>query len=168
MLAIRSLHRFALVVTVAAGLACGDDDPTGPGSVTFPDWPSTIVTGFCVRGNAVVGETKSATLADTDCDVADIDPMEVGYFEVWRVRVASSRDVTFDASSTFDNVLAIFRVNSVSATSVDFDVIASNDDRAQGNSNALVTVRLEPNVDYAVAVGGFDYTDTGAYTLAIR
>ena len=106
----------ALAATLAVGFACGDDDPTGPGSVTFPDWPATIITGFCVRGTAVVGDTKSGTLSDTDCDVADIDPSDVGYFEVWRVRVASARDVTFDASSTFDNVLVVLRVNAVTAT----------------------------------------------------
>ena len=166
--AIRSLGRLAVVAAGAAGLACGDDDPTGPGSVSFPDWPATIVAAFCVRGTAVVDETKSSTLADTDCDVAAFDPVNEGYFEAWRVRVASARDVTFDASSTFDNVLTVFRVNSVSATSVDIDVLGGNDDRSATSTNALVTVRLEPNVDYAVAVSGVFYEETGPYTLALR
>jgi hypothetical protein len=170
MFAIRTLRRLPLAAMVAVGLACGDDDdPTGPGSVTFPDWPATVVTAFCVRGNAVVGETKSGTISDTDCDVADVDPSDEGYFEVWRVRVASARDVTFDANSTFDNFLAVVRVNSVTTTSLDVEVVGENDDRAPlTNTNALVTVRLEPNVDYAVAISGFDYTETGPYTLAIR
>jgi hypothetical protein len=169
MLTTRTLNRLALGATLAIGLACGDDDPTGPGSVTFPDWPSTVVTGFCVRGNALVGETKSGSIENTDCDVADINPADVGYYEVWRVRVASSRDVTFDANSTFDNFLAVVRVNSVSATQLDVTPIGENDDRVQGsNTNALVTVRLEPNVDYAVAISGFDYDETGPYTLAFR
>ena len=89
MVTTRTLNNLALAVTLAVGFACGDDDPTGPGSVTFPDWPATIVTGFCVRGTAVVGDTKSGALADTDCDVADIDPTDVGFFEAWRVRVGS-------------------------------------------------------------------------------
>lgn len=164
----RTLRRVALLAAVAAGLACDDDDPTGPGSVTFPDWPATIVTAFCVRGTAVVGDNKSGTLADTDCDAADIDPTEEGYFEVWRVRVASVGDVTFDANSDFDNYLAVLRVNSVSATDADIEFVGENDDRSQTNLNALVTARLEPNVDYVVLIAGYDYTETGPYTLAIR
>lgn len=164
----RTLNTLALVATVAVGLACDDDDATGPGNVTFPDWPAAVVTGFCVRGTAVVGDTKSSAIATTDCNAADIDPSDEGYFEVWRVRVASSRDVTFDANSTFDNFLAVVRVNSVSATDLDVTVVGENDDRSPTNLNALVTVRLEPNVDYAVAISGFDDTETGPYTLAIR
>jgi hypothetical protein len=165
----RTIKNAALLAVLAAGLACGDDDdPTGPGSVTFPDWPATIVTGFCVRGTSVVGDTKSGSITNTDCDAADVDPTDEGYFEIWRVRVASSRDVTFDANSTFDNYLTVLRVNSVTATSVDVAVIGENDDRSATNLNALVTVRLEPNVDYAVAISGFDYAETGPYTLSIR
>lgn len=168
MLATRTFTRLALVASLTAILACDDDDPTGPGSVTFTDWPSAVVTGFCVRGNAVVGDTKSEIIADTDCDIADVNPADVGYYEIWRVRVAEARDVTFDANSTFDNFLAIIRVNSVTATDIDATVVGENDDRSATNLNALVTVRLQPNVDYAVVVSGFDYEETGAYTLAIR
>ena len=163
-----TFSRVALLAALAAGLACSDDDPTGPGAVTFPDWPATIVTGFCVRGTAIVGDDKSGTLADTDCDAADIDPTAEGYFEVWRVRVASAVNVTFDANSDFDNYLAVLRVNSVSATDADIAFVADNDDRSASNTNALVTARLEPNVDYVVLIAGYDYTETGPYTLAIR
>ena len=171
MLSVRALTRFAFGAAIAVSLGCGDDDdPTGPGSVTFPDWPAAVNTGFCVRGTAIVGDTKSGTIADTDCDIADLDPLDEGFYEIWRVRVASSRDVTFDAMSTatFDNRIAVVRVASVTATDIDATVIAQNDDRSQTDLNALVTVRLEPNVDYAVLVAGYDRTETGAYTLAIR
>ena len=163
-----TLRRVAMLAALAAGLACNDDDPTAPGAVTFPDWPATIVTGFCVRGTAVVGDTKSGTLADTDCDASDIDPTAEGYFEIWRVRVASGANVTFDANSDFDNYLAVLRVNSVTATDADIAFVGDNDDRSATNQNALVTARLEPNVDYAILIAGFDYTETGPYTLAIR
>jgi hypothetical protein len=169
MLTTRTLSRLALVATAAVALACGDDDdPTGPGSVTFPDWPATFISAFCVRGTAVVGDTKSGAIADTDCDLDDISPGEPGFYEIWRVRVASSRDVTFDASSTFDNFLAVLRVTNVTATDADVTLVGQNDDRSAGNTNALVTVRLEPNVDYVVVLSGFDDTETGPYTLAIR
>lgn len=163
-----TLRRVALLAALAAGLACSDDDPTGPATVTFPDWPATIVTGFCVRGTAVVGDTRSGTLADTDCDASDIDPTAEGYFEVWRVRVASAGNVTFDANSDFDNYLAVLRVNSVTATDADIAFVADNDDRSATNVNALVTARLDPNVDYVVLIAGYDYTETGPYTLTIR
>jgi hypothetical protein len=168
MVTTRTIRRLVLVAALAAGVACGDDDPAGPGSVTFPDWPATITSGFCVRGTAVVGDTKSGTISNTDCDIASVEPSDEGFFEIWRVRVASARDVTFDANSAFDNLLAVFRVNAVTATSVDAEEVGSNDDRSTNNLNALVTVRLEPNVDYAVAISGLDYTETGPYTLAIR
>jgi hypothetical protein len=168
MLSVRTLTRLALVATITGSLGCGDDDPTGPGSVTFADWPAAVVAGFCVRGTAVVGDTKSEVIADTDCDIADVNPADEGYYEIWRVRVASARDVTFDANSTFDNFLAIIRVDGVTATDINATVVGENDDRSQTNLNALVTVRLQPNVDYAVVVSGFDYDETGAYTLAIR
>lgn len=168
MVTTRTIQGLALVATLAVGVACGDDDPAGPGSVTFPDWPATMTSGFCVRGTAVVGDTKSGTISDTDCDVADVEPSDDGYYEVWRVRVATARDVTFDANSAFDNVLAVFRVNAVTATSLDAEVVGENDDRSTNDLNGLVTVRLQPNVDYAVAISGFDYAETGPYTLAIR
>ena len=157
--------RLAPVIMVAGALACGGDNPVGPNSMTFPDWPAPILTGFCVRGNVVVGETRSGTISDADCDAT---PLHDHYFEVWRFRVASSRDVTFDANSIFDNFLSVLRVTSVSATSLNIDVVDDNNDRSPTDRNALVTVRLEPNVDYAVAVAGFDYGDTGPYTLAVR
>ena len=168
MLSVRTLTRLALAATITGSLGCGDDDPTGPGSVTFADWPAAVVAGFCVRGTAAVGDTKSGIISDTDCDVADVNPADEGYYEIWRVRVASASDVTFDANSTFDNFLAIIRIDGVTATDLNVTVVGENDDRSQNNFNALVTVRLQPNVDYAVVVSGFDYSETGAYTLAIR
>lgn len=166
MLTARTLGKAVRVVTVAMVFACSDDDTTGPNTnVVFPDWPSALVTGFCVRGTAVVNDTKSGSIASTDCDPDSDDP-EGFYFETWRVRVASARDVTFDANSAFDNYLAVLRVNITTAA---VDPIANNDDRSPGsNTNALVTVRLEPNVDYVVSISGYDRSETGPYTLAIR
>lgn len=164
----RTLNRLALAATLTFGLACGDDDPTGPPPLTFPDWPALASAAICVRGTAVVGDAKSGTISDVDCDAADINPGDAGYFETWRVRVATARDVTFDANSPFDNYLVIFRVNSVTSTGGEIAFVGDNDDRSTNDLNALVTVALEPNVDYLVGISGIDYTETGQYTLAIR
>jgi hypothetical protein len=56
----------------------------------------------------------------------------------------------------------------VTATNLNVTVVGENDDRSQTDLNALVTVRLEPNVDYVVVIAGYDDTETGPYTLAIR
>jgi hypothetical protein len=168
MLNTRTFTGLALVASLTAVLGCDDDDPTGPGSVTFPDWAAAVNTGFCVRGTAAVGDSKSESISDTDCDFADIIAGGEGYYEIWRIRVATARDVTFDANSTFDNYMLVGRVDAVTATDLDATVIAENDDRSSSNLNALVTVRLQPNVDYAVVILGLDYEETGAYTLAIR
>lgn len=34
--------------------------------------------------------------------------------------------------------------------------------------NALVTVTLQPNTDYFVSISGYDYHETGPYSLDIR
>ena len=168
MLSTRTLNALALAATVTLGYGCGEDDPTGPGPVTFPDWPVPATTAICVRGTALVGDTRSGTISETDCDAAEINPTDPGYFETWRVRVATAGDVTFDVSSTFDNFLTVLRVTSITSTGGNVIVIADNDDRSASDPNALVTVRLEPNVDYVVAVSSLEYLDFGLYTLTIR
>jgi hypothetical protein len=164
----RTINWRALAAVVAFGVACGDDEPTGPGTVTFPDWPAPAISALCVRGTALVGDTKAGTISVSDCDGADVNPDVTGYFETWRVRVASAGDVTFDATSSFDNFLTLLRVSSVSASGGSATIVADNDNRSQTDSNALITFRLEPNVDYVVGISGFDEAATGAYTLVLR
>ena len=152
-----------LAAAMMLTIACGDDDPTGP---TFPTLPQQIVELLCIRGNGQPGETKSGTIAETDCDVNDVDETDVGYFESWRVRVGSSRDVTFSASSAFDNRIGVFELVQSGGT---FDILPVGfDDDSGTGTNALLTVPLERNRDYLVAVAGFDYGEIGSYTLAIQ
>lgn len=156
---------FALAM---AGVGCGKDSTAPNDGIVFDTWDAAVNSTFCVQGTSLVGTSKSGSITANDCDSADIDPTDEGYFEVWRIRVARSQVVTFDASSGFDNYLSVWRVNSVSATSVNVSLMAENDDRSASNVNALVSVQLEPSVEYVVAVAGYDYSQTGAYTLQIR
>lgn len=151
------------VIAILAVVAGCSKDSSGPGAgVNFPSLPADMLAAFCHRGNAVVGETKSGAVSAPDCDAGD------SYYEIWRVRVAATTSVTFDANSGFDNYLEVVRLESYTATSATVTQIGSNDDRAEGNLNALVTVTLQPDTDYFVAISGYDYTETGSYTLQIR
>jgi hypothetical protein len=46
--------------------------------------------------------------------------------------------------------------------------IERNDDRVDGDRNALAAVTLQPDVEYWLAVAGFDDAEVGAYTVEIR
>ena len=152
------------LLTLFAGLfvlAGCSKDSTGP-NIEFPPLPSDLLTGFCVQGQAVVGQTKGGTITDNDCDAGD------AFFELWRVRVAATTTVTFDVNSGFDNYLTVVRLNSYTSSSANFTVLGENDDRSTGNLNALVSVTLQPGIDYFVSVSGYDYSETGSYSLQIR
>ena len=155
---------YTTLLTIVAGLlvlAGCSKDSTGP-DIDFPALPSSLLAGFCVRGEAVIGQTKGGTITDDDCDAGD------AFFELWRVRVASATTVTFDASSGFDNYLTVVRLNSYTNASADFTVLDENDDRSAGDLNALVSVTLQPGIDYFVSISGYDYSETGSYSLRIR
>lgn len=152
----------ALVVLLGAGLACKDSSDPG-GGVTFPPLPGQVLAAVCHRGDRVVGQDANGTVSSSDCDSGD------SYFEIWRVRVAGTRSVTFDANSSFDNYLTVVRLDSYTQTGASVTTIGEDDDRVPGsNTNALVTVTLQPNIDYFVAVSGYDYFEQGSYSLQIR
>ena len=157
----RSAVTTMAVAVGLAGAACGD-------SLTFPELPSQLLADFCVQGTATVGETVQGTVSASDCDAADARPGGVGYYDVWRVRVSEAQSVTFDADSPFDNYLTLLRLDSFTQTSADLTVVDENDDRAQGNLNALLSFTLQPDTDYFIAISGFDYDETGSYSLVIR
>jgi hypothetical protein len=160
--------RFIALIALGLGLACGKDS-SGPGGVTFPSLPSNMLATFCVRGEGLVGQTKSGSVTSGDCDAGDVDPADSSYYEVWRVRVASVTSVTFDANSAFDNYLTVLRLDSYTSNSASLTLMGENDDRQAGvNLNALVTVTLQPNTDYFVSISGYDYSETGPYSLQIR
>ena len=88
---------FAIALTALVAVGCNGGDGTGVfgtngtnDTVSFPNLPADLLEFVCWRGNATKGQTVSGTIAETDCDSQDVDPDVVGYFEVWRVRVASA------------------------------------------------------------------------------
>lgn len=160
--AIPWLKRTTLLAVLVGGLACKGDSSGPGGGVTFPSLPSGLLAAFCHRGDRTVGQTPSGSVSSGDCDAGD------SYYEIWRVRVASTQSVTFDANSAFDNFLEVVRLDSYTADTVYVTQVGENDDRSGTNLNALVTVTLQPNTDYFVSISGYDYTETGSYTLQIR
>lgn len=164
----RPIHFVTRCLMLAALAACGGDESTGPDGLLFDELPPDLLAAYCVRGTATVGDTRSGTIAFSDCDAAEIDPDDDSYFEIWRVRVAQSRTVTFDLSSAFDNYLEVFRLLSHTETSASVALLDDNDDRSPDDLNALLSVELDPGVDYFVVVSGYDYGETGPYTLVIR
>lgn len=158
------------IAALASFTACGGDDSTGPSAnVSFPDIDPQLLALFCVRGEATPGMAPSGSLTSSDCDSADFNPGDDSFFEMWRVRVAESGSVTFDAQSEFDNYLEVFRLDGISEDSVSVTLLGENDDRSPGNDlNALVSVTLSPGQDYFVAISGFTYQETGPYTIQIQ
>lgn len=157
-------RRAAMAAAAFALLGCGDNG--GP-NVAFPDINAAVLDFFCWSGNRTPPGTVNGTIASTDCDAADVDPADVGYYETWRLRVAASRSVTFTTNAAFDAYLTVVRVNSITGTTVNFTILGEDDDNGPG-LNAMLTVALEPGFDYFVAVGGYDYTETGAYSMSMN
>ncbi len=151
------------------GLACGDDDPTGPG---FPTIDNAILSEFCVRGTLLPPGTGNSSIGTSDCltdeTVAKLDvPVGAGpgaFFEGWRVRVASQGSVTFEVSSNFDSFLDLYTIpNLTDATSATF--LGFDDDGGPG-LDARLSATLEPNTEYWVFVSGLTGSETGSYSLS--
>ena len=153
------MKRLFLPGMILTLLACGDDNGTGPSNeVSFPTIAPTYLSSVCIRGTAVPTTSKSGSITDDDCDSGGV----VGYFETYRVRVASSGNVTFTVSSTFDSVLALARIGDTSDP-VNTMVELAGDDDSAGNLDAELTYMLQPNTEYWVLVAGYDYSETGSY-----
>jgi hypothetical protein len=162
----------AFFVAIVAGCG-GDGGGGGLGGVLgelFPELPADLLSQVCWRGDVTIGETVTGDVTESDCDAQDVDPDGVGYYEVWRVRVDARQSATFDANSEFDNWLTLLGLVSYDPETqeVVVEFLMENDDRADGNLNALITYTLSPGVDYFIAVSGYDYLEKGPYTLQVR
>jgi len=170
----RARHVAILALTgIALGACGGGKDATGP-TINFPSLPNAIVANMCIRSDKAVNDGINGTLAATDCPFGD-----GSYYEAYRVRVATAGTYTFSANSTFDNLLAVLRLDATvlpqtgpqnllawvdSGTATP---IAANDDRVVGNTNALISgVPLQDGTDYLLVVNGYSSTDVGPYTVA--
>lgn len=142
-----------------AGSACGGD------SVTFPDVNSSVLSQFCIRGQAAVpgDASQSGSVSSADCNDGGND----GYYEGWHVRAAEVRSVTFEIMSDFDSWLEVYRVLDVNDPANTSTLIAQDDDSGEG-LDARLTVSLQPDTDYVVFVSGYDDSEVGNYSLSFQ
>jgi hypothetical protein len=146
-----------------AGIACGEDNITNGDTdqVTFPTIDPNIIALFCIRGTAVPPRSVSGSVSPDDCHSGEVDD---GYWETWRVRVASTASVTFTVSSQFDSWLTLIRVDDLNDI-VNSTYILDEDDDSAGNFQAQIVYTLQPNTEYIVSVSGYDDSEGGSYTL---
>ena len=156
---------YGMLAACVIGAACKDGN--GPDGLTYPDLSAAVRSTFCVMSNVTAGDNPGGVISSADCDANDVDPSDVGYYEVYIVKVASARSVTFEVSSAFDSYLTLLRLDSFTATSVNLTGLGEDDDSGSG-LDAMLSYALQPGVNYVIAVGGYDYTETGSYSLAIR
>jgi len=157
----RLLFVLPLAFSVAVQLGCSKDSPTAATpTVTFPTLPAALLTAYCVQGQKQPNQPISGTLAATDCPLGD-----GSFYEMWHVRVTTSGNYAFAASSTFDNLLYLLHLDSYTNTTASLTQIAADDDGG-GGTNALITgVALTSGTDYFLVVNGYDSTDVGPYTV---
>jgi hypothetical protein len=152
----RASRAIAGLALCAALPACKDS--TGP-SLAFPTLPAAALAEFCVRGEKTVNGAISGTIAVSDCPFGD-----GSFFESWRLRVASAGAYRFTATSTFDNVLLVVRLDSIVGDEVFATTMAFDDDSGPDTNALIASVTLQPNVDYFLVVNGFDAGSVGPYT----
>lgn len=158
-----------LVILAGALLACGGDKSTNPtAGLTFPTLSASENALYCVRGNTTTGQTKSGSITSSDCDADNFIPGETGYFEVWRVRVASTKTVTFTLTSPFDSVIEVYEIDIASGSVTDFFFEDEADNEIDGGPPEILTVTLDPDSDIAVIISGYDYPEVGSYSLKIE
>lgn len=155
---LRSVLVLALTAAILPG--CGKDSPTGPPPVTFPTLPALLLTNFCVRGERQPGQAISGTIATSDCVYPDNS-----YYEAWRVRVPTTGAHQFAASSTFDNFLMVYHLDSYTDNSATLTLVASDDDSGPGTNALIASATLTAGQDYFLIVNGFTPADVGPYTV---
>ena len=129
---------------------------------TFPPVDPELLEGFCIRGSHVPPARVSGNISESDSCHANIE--DDGYFEGWRVRVASSTTITFAVSSVFDSWLELVRIDNLDDP-INSVVALAEDDNSAGNLQARLSAELEPNTEYLIVVSGYNDVAQGQYVL---
>ena len=151
--------RWSVLALLIAVAACASDEPTAP---------PTFEEALCIRGIIALGDTVNATLASTDCDLADVAGGQIGYFESYHLNVAADTTVDISmASGEFDTYLFLLKIRTENIDSL--EVVAFNDDIVDGvDTNSLIdSVPLLAADDYLVITNGFRYSDVGAFSVSV-
>jgi hypothetical protein len=155
---------------IAAVFACSGGD-SGGGSdnmVEFPSVSTDTLDNLCIRGELSAPGQKAGEIGAADCDDLDRDTREA-----YRVRVQDSTDATFVVNSgssaleRFDSYLELYRVDDPSDYEGSLVLLASDNDSSHG-VDALLTYRLEPDIEYVIFVSGGGSEPEGPYTLDLR
>ena len=155
----QGVRLFVVLVLGAVVIGCGDS--TGP-EVTFPTLPAELLDAFCVRGDRTPGDAISGTISTGDCELGD-----GSFYEIWRLRVATTGTYRIALTSEFDNFVVLLRLESYSGSSATLTTLASNDDSGPGLNGLIAGVALQENLDYFLVVNGFSGDDTGPYTAEV-
>lgn len=69
----------------------------------------------------------------------------------------------------FDTFLVLAVIDSIVGDNVFTSLVAQNDDRSPADLNALIqNANVLAARDYLIAAAGFDYNETGSYSLSIQ
>ena len=163
-----NLARGVSLAMVVGTLACGSDDVTGPDDVTFPTISQSALDAACIRGTAAPTTTVNGSISDTDClnGTTLVGAGPNGYFEGWRVRVATAASVTFTVDSNYDSFLDLFLIDDLGSAGL-MNLLDFDDDGGPGD-DAELTASLAPDTEYWIMVSGFEAIDVGQYSLDIR
>lgn len=149
-----------LALTLGAVALSACHDSTGP-SITFPALPAQMLARYCVRGERTPTQAISGSVTVDDCALGD-----GSYYETWRVRVGANGTYRFAASSSFDNVLFLLRVESYTDTAATLTQVAFDDDSGPDTNALISAASLQTGADYFLVVNGFGASDVGPYTVA--
>jgi hypothetical protein len=124
--------------------------------------PPQVIATYCVQGNRTAGDAIRGTLASTDCPFGD-----ESFFETWRIRVAEDGEYRIAASGSFDNLLFLARIDSLTSTTAYLSFVASDDDSGPELDALIERVLLDSDADYLLVVNGYNASDVGPYSVAI-
>ena len=160
------LATVALLTLLASG--CKKDSTSPSDTLSFPPLTSQLVSSWCVRGDRTVGQSETGTLTSADCDGDVAWPFsgENYWFEMWRVRVVSSRTVTVTLNAVPDCHIILFQV--VNLSDVRPHELGDEADTATGQTQVSFQFAAQPGVDYLIHVSGPHGHQSVSYTVGFN